>query len=78
MELDVTDVGAPGIVVGVALTAVDELPVPAELTARIFTLYVVPLASAVVPFVDSAEITNGLDVLPTVRVCQVAPPSVEY
>lgn len=36
--VDVTDVGAPGVVVGVAFTPVDALPVPAELTARIFTL----------------------------------------
>ena len=76
--MDCTDVGAPGTVVGVAVTDVEALPVPAEFTARILTLYVVPFASAVVPLVDNAVITNGLDVLPTVRVCQVAPPSVEY
>jgi hypothetical protein len=52
--------------------------VPAEFTARSCTLYVVPFESAVVPFVDKAEMINGLDVLPTVRVCHVAPPSVEY
>ena len=76
--MDCTDVGAPGTVVGVAVTDDEALPVPAEFTARILTLYVVPLARAVVPLVDNAVITNGLDVLPTVRVCHVAPPSVEY
>jgi hypothetical protein len=74
----VTDVGAPGTVVGVAVVEVDALPVPAEFTARSCTLYVLPFESAVVPFVDKAEMINGLDVLPTVRVCHVAPPSVEY
>ena len=73
-----TESGAVGTVTGVADVVSEALPAPAELIARICTLYVVPFESAEVPFVESAEITIGLDELPTVRVCQVAPPSVEY
>jgi hypothetical protein len=73
-----TESGAVGTVTGVAVVVSEALPAPAEFTARICTLYVVPFAKAEVPFVESAEMTSGLDVLPTVRVCQVAPPSVEY
>ena len=73
-----TNRGAVGTVTGVAAVVSEALPAPAEFTARICTLYVVPFASAEVPFVDNAEMTSGLDVLPIVRVCQVAPPSVEY
>lgn len=73
-----TESGAVGTVTGVAVVVSDALPAPAELIARICTLYVVPFVSAEVPFVESAEITIGLDVLPTVRVCHDAPPSVEY
>ena len=73
-----TESGAVGTVTGVAVVVSEALPAPAEFTARICTLYVVPFASAEVPFVESAEMTSGLEVLPTVRVCQVAPPSVEY
>jgi len=73
-----TESGAVGTVTGVAVVVSDALPAPAEFTARICTLYVVPFVSAEVPFVESAEITIGLDVLPTVRVCHDAPPSVEY
>jgi hypothetical protein len=73
-----TDCGAVGTVTGVAVVVSEAFPAPAELIARICTLYVVPFASAEVPFVESAEITIGLDVLPTVRVCHEAPPSVEY
>jgi hypothetical protein len=73
-----TESGAVGTVTGVAVVVSDALPAPAELIARICTLYVVPFESAEVPFVESAEITIGLDVLPTVRVCHEAPPSVEY
>lgn len=73
-----TEVGSPGTVVGVAVTTDEALPAPAEFTARIWTLKVVPFVSAVVPFVDNAETTSGLEVLPTVLVCHVAPPSVEY
>ena len=73
-----TESGAVGTVTGVAVVVSEALPAPAEFTARICTLYVVPFASAEVPLVESAEMTSGLEVLPTVRVCQVAPPSVEY
>ena len=73
-----TESGAVGTVTGVAVVVSDALPAPAEFTARICTLYVVPFESAEVPFVESAEITIGLEVLPTVRVCHEAPPSVEY
>ena len=73
-----TESGAVGTVTGVADVVSEALPAPAELIARICTLYVVPFESAEVPFVESAEITIGLDVLPTVRVCHEAPPSVEY
>ena len=73
-----TESGAVGTVTGVAVVVSEAFPAPAEFTARIFTLYVVPFVSAEVPFVDRAEMTSGLDVLPTVRVCQEAPPSVEY
>ena len=73
-----TESGAVGTVTGVAVVVSEALPAPAEFTARICTLYVVPFASAEVPLVESAEMTSGLDVLPTVRVCHVAPPSVEY
>ena len=73
-----TESGAVGTVTGVAVVVSEALPAPAEFTARICTLYVVPFASAEVPFVESAEMTSGLDVPPTVRVCHVAPPPVEY
>jgi hypothetical protein len=73
-----TESGAVGTVTGVAVVVSEAFPAPAELIARICTLYVVPFASAEVPIVESAEITIGLDVLPTVRVCHEAPPSVEY
>ena len=43
----VRPVGAPGTVLGVAVTVADALPVPAELTALIRNWYAVPFARPV-------------------------------
>ena len=40
--------------------------------------YDTPFVRAVVPSVESVEITNGLAVVPADLVCQFAPPLVEY
>ena len=71
-------VGAFGVATGVAAVVEDGAPSPATLTARIWTLYEVPFANAVVPSLLSSAITIGEAVVPAARVLNVVPPSVEY
>ena len=72
-----SEVGALGVVNGVADVAVDAEPFPV-LTARILTEYEMPLVSRVVPSELTLVITIGEAVVPpSVRSAQVLP-SVEY
>ena len=63
-------VGAPGVVRGVAAVLAVAVPSPTELTARIWTLYNVPLLRPVM--------TMGLVVAAGDTAVNVLPPSVEY
>ena len=72
-------VGASGAVFVIPVATSDAKPEPAALTARSSTKYSVPPTRDDVPFVDSTEMTTGdAVVLPSVRLRQVAPASVEY
>ena len=72
-----TEVGAPGVVRGVAAVVEDAVPLPMALIARICTLYEVPFTNAAaLPL--TVVITIGDAVVPAARALNVDPPSVEY
>jgi len=70
-------VGAVGTVEGTAATVVDADPLPLEFTARIATVYAVPLTKAVAA-VLTVVMTRGDSVVPVSRAFHVVPPFVEY
>ena len=71
--------GALGTVFAVAHTSADAAPLPTTFTALTCTQYSTPLVNEVVPSADSFVTDIGEPLpLPSVRVRQVAPRSVEY